>query len=245
MNYYKAIVAYDGTDYQGWQSQDHGNTIQDVLKKTFSNTFFQPVSITGASRTDAGVHALGQVIGLQTTLNLPSARLLKIWNDNLPKDILLQDLHISQNLFNPRVNVIEKIYQYDFSLKKLLPFDSRYCLFFNKEIDLDKLYRLPKVFIGTHDFRSFCTGDDLDCTTKTINDIAIYRLEDRIRIIFKGQSFLRYMIRRIVGAMLIVAASKKMDQVDLERALEEKNPQQSLLTAPPQGLTLVSIKYKE
>ena len=104
---------------------------------------------------------------------------------------------------------------------------------------------MPEVFIGTHDFRSFCTGDDLDCTTKTINDIAIYRLEDRIRIIFKGQSFLRYMIRRIVGAMLIVAASKNMDQVDLERALEEKNPHQSLLTAPPQGLTLVSIKYKE
>jgi len=245
MNYYKAIVAYDGTDYQGWQSQKHGKTIQDVLIKTFKNTFFQPILIAGASRTDARVHALGQVIGIQTPLELPSSRLMQIWNENLPNSILLKNLEQSQNIFNPRLNVVEKIYQYDFALEKLSPFDSRYCLFFNKKIDLEKLLRLPEVFIGTHDFRSFCTGDDFDSTVKTIDDITIYRLDDRIRIIFKGQSFLRYMIRRIVGAMLVVSASKNLDQADLKNALDQKDPQQSLFTAPPQGLTLISIKYKE
>jgi tRNA pseudouridine38-40 synthase len=223
----------------------HGNTVQDVLNKTFKNTFFQPISITGASRTDAGVHALCQVIGLQTPLDLSGAKLRQVWNDNLPKDILIKNLDRCSSVFNPRVNVLEKIYQYDFSLDKLPPFDARYCLFFNKKIDIEKLYRLPAVFIGQHDFRSFCTGDDADSTIKTIDDITIYRLDDRFRISFKGHSFLRYMIRRIVGGMLVVSASKKLDQIDLKKALEQKDPQQSLLTAPPQGLTLVNIKYNE
>ena len=245
MNYYKAIISYDGTDYQGWQSQKHGKTVQDVLTKTFKNTFFQPISISGASRTDAGVHAIGQVIGLQTPLDIPCSRLKKILNENLPASIIIKDLEHFQDVFNPRANVLEKIYQYDFSLEKLAPFEARYCLFFNKKIDIEKFYRLPEIFIGQHDFRSFCTGHDYDSTIKTIDDIIIYRLDDRFRIIFKGQSFLRYMIRRIVGAMLVVSASKKLDQIDLKKALDQKDPHQSLLTAPPQGLTLMNIKYRE
>jgi tRNA pseudouridine38-40 synthase len=245
MNYYKAIISYDGTDYHGWQSQKHGNTVQDVLTKTFKNTFFQPVLIAGASRTDAGVHAVGQVASLQTPLNIASDRLKQILNENLPASIIIKNLEKCPHVFNPRANVLEKIYQYDFSLEKTSPFEARYCLFFNKKIDLEKFYRLPEIFIGQHDFRSFCTGHDYDSTIKTIDDIKIYRLDDRFRIIFKGQSFLRYMIRRIVGGMLVVSASKNMDQIDLKKALEQKDPQQSLLTAPPQGLTLMNIKYRE
>ena len=245
MNYYKAIISYDGTDYQGWQSQMHGNTVQDVLTKTFKNTFFQPVLIAGASRTDAGVHAVGQVVSLQTPLNLASNRLEQILNENLPASIIIKNLEQCQDVFNPRANVLEKIYQYDFSLEKLTPFTARYCLFFNKKIDLEKFYSLPEIFIGQHDFRSFCTGNDHDSTIKTIDDIRIYRLDDRFRIIFKSQSFLRYMIRRIVGGMLIVSASKKLDKIDLQMALDQKDPHQSLLTAPPQGLTLINIKYRE
>ena len=92
MAYYKAIVSYDGTNYQGWQSQNHGNTIQDTIIRSYKNTFFSNITIAGASRTDSGVHALGQVIGIDISLDLAEEKLIKILNDNLPKDILIKNL---------------------------------------------------------------------------------------------------------------------------------------------------------
>ena len=110
--------------------------------------------------------------------------------------------------------------------------------------DLIKLKSLPDVFKGTHDFRSFCTGDDAESTIRTIDEIEIDYFEDRIRFIIKGQGFLRYMIRRLVGSMIIVAAYPALSRNNLIKALLEKNPQQSFLTAPACGLTLINIDYK-
>lgn len=244
MAYYKAIVSYDGTDYQGWQSQQHGNTVQDTLINSFKNTFFSQISLTGASRTDAGVHAWGQVIGITTELDIESQKLLKVWNDNLPKDILIRDLQKCKSVFNPRHDVLQKTYIYDFNLVKLSPFESRYSWYVGKDVDLDKLITLPETFLGTHDFRSFCTGDDQESTIKTIDSLEFVKLENKFRFIIKGHSFLRYMVRRIVGAMVIVAAYPKLSKADLIKALLEKNPQQHLLTAPACGLTLLNIDYK-
>ena len=244
MAYYKAIVSYDGTNYQGWQSQDHGNTIQDTIIRSYKNTFFSNITIAGASRTDSGVHALGQVIGIDISLDFAEEKLIKILNDNLPKDILIKKLQKCPELFNPRKNVLQKIYHYDISLIKCSPFASRYCWYSGKDLDLTKLKSLPDVFKGTHDFRSFCTGDDAESTIRTIDEIEIDYFEDRIRFIIKGQGFLRYMIRRLVGSMIIVAAYPALSRNNLIKALLEKNPQQSFLTAPACGLTLINIDYK-
>lgn len=244
MFYYKAIISYDGTNYHGWQSQPHKKTIQDTFIKYFKKTFGLDITITGASRTDAGVHALGQSIGIKTNLNLNAEKIKDVLNKSLPSDIKIESIQKTESMFNPRHNVSQKTYFYDFIIEKPSPVVSRYCWYVKKDLDLQKIKDALNLFVGKHDFRSFCTGDDHESTIKTIDSIELAMIDNRYRLIFKGQSFLRYMIRRIVGSLIVLGASKKILKKDLEKALREKNPKQNLLTAPPCGLTLVRINYE-
>jgi tRNA pseudouridine38-40 synthase len=245
MNYYKVIVSYDGTSYQGWQEQKHGVTVSGILKSVFKSIFKKDISIVAASRTDAGVHADFQVARIKTTLNISAEYLKKIWSRGLPEDISIKSLKKVTTDFHPQKNVKQKTYIYKIFLKKPSPFISRFGYFLDRELDVKKLKKAVNVFVGRHDFRSFCTGYDMSSTIRTIDSIKLRSVkeEDAIEIIVKGQSFLRYMIRRIVGACLQVSYKKDLTADDLIKALKEKNPLQKLPTAPAKGLILKKIQY--
>lgn len=242
---YQLIVAYDGTDYAGWQSQGTGDTVAEVLLHTFSAVFKSPVSLRGVSRTDAGVHALGQVVLVKTAVDLEPERLAFAWNNRLPNSIVILSAQKVAADFRLQANILEKTYQYHFFIKMPSPFVARYGWYVQKPVDLFKLQAALQLFVGTHDFRSYCTGDDWPDTVRTINSITLDYIEpeQKYRITIKGPRFLRYMIRRIVGACIQIASNPYQNIDILSKIMQQKNPEQNLLNAPARGLTLFNVQY--
>lgn len=249
MQKYKIVVAYDGTDYYGWQKQNderHLPTVCQALEDSFYAVFKQRVSIFGVSRTDAGVHAFGQVAQFCTDIQIDPQRMLAAWTNKLPSDISIRSLDPVERDFNLHHNIIHKIYQYHFFVARPLPIPQRFGLFYRFPVDIAKLQDALQVFVGTHDFRSYCTGDEREDTVRTIFSATVAEVEPGCyRIEFCGPKFLRYMIRRIVGACLYVASRPDVDVSYLRIVLDEKNPEQIVPNAPAKGLILQSILYKE
>lgn len=243
---YKIIIAYDGTNYQGWQTQTATcKTVAHVLQAAFETVFGRTIKLIGASRTDSGVHAMGQVAVFTTDFAITPELLMYAWNNELPADILIRALHEVPLDFNPRYPVTQKTYYYHFFITRPLPFAARYGYYFYRPIDMQKLKDALAIFAGTHDFRSFCSGYDMTDTVRTIDSIKLVYLRryNAYRIVVQGPGFLRYMIRRIVGACLEVASREKLSLDVLRTALEEKHPEQTLPNAPAHGLVLYKIDY--
>lgn len=245
MNRYKLVISYDGTDYHGWQSQPNRPSIMHALQKSFALVFKKKISLFGASRTDAGVHALGQVATIATDLTLDPSKLQSVWNNALPHDIVIRSV-VHDNAFNPFVHVDKKIYYYHLFLKRPLSFTHRFGTYFPRKLDIDKLRKSLQCFVGTHDFRSFATGNEREDTVRVLTEASIFRLNrfDCYRIHISGQRFLKYMVRRIVGACLKVA-STDLPVDSLRDALAQKNAQQQFPTAPAKGLMLYKVIYKK
>lgn len=244
---YRLIIAYDGTDYHGWQFQDEVPSVAGVLIDTFKRVFNRSITLQGASRTDAGVHAHGQTALCTTDLEVMPATLMHAWNNLLPSSILLRDVMYADEKFNLYTDVIQKTYWYHFFLERPLPMVARYGTYYRFPVDFDKLYKALQVFVGTHDFRSFCTGDEMgDDTIRTIDSIDIEYIQEweAYRIVVKGPKFLRYMIRRIVGAALESASNNNISIDFVKEILQAKNPAHSLPNAPARGLTLHQIDYQ-
>lgn len=246
MTSYKFIVAYNGTAYHGWQWQSNNITVVQILQDCFESVFKQKISISGASRTDAGVHALGQVATFSLAMQIAPETLKFAWNNALPADILIQDVSIAPENFNPRHKVLSKTYKYYFFTQRPLPLVQHCGWFFRRPIDLDLLEQALQIFVGEHDFRSFCTGYDMKSTIRTIHSIHLeYDANMSAHIIVvKGPGFLRYMIRRIVGACLTVASRDGLSCLDVQIALAKKDPEQTLPNSPAKGLLLYEIKYE-
>lgn len=242
---YKLTIAYDGTAYNGWQIQPDKITVAGTIQSTFKLVFDRDIKLMGASRTDAGVHALGQIAVFKTDLAITPSKLLQGLHGKLPADIMIRSLEPVSD-FNPRHCVRQKTYYYHFFTAQPLPFVARYGWFYRYPIDFEKLKQALQVFVGTHDFRSFCSGQK-DDTIRRIDSIDIEYLGrfKTHRIVVKGPGFLHHMIRRIVGAALEVAASPHLEVNYLEQVLAVKSPLQTLPNAPAQGLMLYKIYYHE
>jgi tRNA pseudouridine38-40 synthase len=247
MKTFKITLAYDGTQFVGWQEQPGLPTIEGLLKRRLKRLFKQEVPFTGASRTDGGVHALGQVARCQLALDLTADRFKIIVNRVLPPEIIIRSVEEVGSTFHPRMNVAEKTYYYHFFTQHSLPFLAPYGVF-QKHLNLDLLYRALQVFQGTHDFRSFCTGDQGRTTVRTISGLELhwYKRFGVYQIRITGHSFLRHMIRRIVGASFDVASSRvpPHDALhQLEEILAHKDPRHTYAVAPAKGLMLHRIRY--
>lgn len=247
MQTYKITIAYDGTAYFGWQMQPQQRTVQQTLQETYARIFAEQITLIGASRTDGGVHALGHVATFDTRRTVEPRKLIEAWNNMLPKDIMIRSIEAVPDSFHPQYCVSSKTYWYHFTLKRPLPFVQRYCWWVMTEPDLQVFEQALSIFKGTHDFRSFCTGDEQENTVRTIEDISLEYIPHLAlyRVSVKGPGFLRYMIRRIVGACMDVASRADLSVESLQRVLAEKNPRQALLNAPAQGLVLRKIVYKK
>lgn len=248
--YYKLVIAYEGTNFLGWQEQAKGRTVQGALRKTFKTVFNENCSIVGASRTDTGVHAEGQVARINTKLKIAPDKLLFAWGNALPTDLAIKSIQFLEDPsdFHPQHNIVEKTYRYHFYLGPSNPFLNRTALHWSWPVDIKKLKKCLKLFVGKKDFRSFCSSETQGSTVRTVNNIELQELEDKqklYRIEIKGKSFLHNMIRRIVGACLDVAHKEAVGLDRLQEALEQKDPNQTLPNAPAHGLTLHKIEYEE
>jgi tRNA pseudouridine38-40 synthase len=248
MQSYKLIISYDGTDYCGWQWQKNGVSINAVMRSTFARVFGQKDEaflLVGASRTDAGVHAEGQVLRLRTSLQLSSERLKKVWNDVLPPSIIIMDVKLIDDRFHPQHNVGYKIYEYLFFTERPSFRIQRFGWYLHKRVDLERVQEALKLFVGTHDFGSFCKNTEDRPTVLTVDSIVLVPCNETggLKIQVRGKSFLRHMIRRIVGASLWYGMYEDTPLSAITDALYHKKLTQTLPTAPAKGLCLKEIHY--
>src|SRR5947207_191941 len=195
---YKLIVAYDGSAYAGWQVQQGKPSIAETMNHTFKRVFKKDIKVLGASRTDAGVHALGQVVRVKTDLAISPEKLRWAWNNSLPEDIMIRSLEQEKDDFNPFCNVQQKVYYYHFFLERPSPFLQRYGYYHVYPTDINMLAKALQTFVGTHDFCSFRSSEDTRIDTiRTIDAIHLehFKRYNVYRITVKGQKFLRHMIR--------------------------------------------------
>jgi len=245
---YKMVIAYDGTNFCGWAPQPNQNSVSQFMQKKFQDIFGHAITITGASRTDAGVHALGQVACFQTDIAINTYGLRKAWNARLGDSVFIRSLELIPTPFNPRNNVSHKTYYYHFFLDRPLPFIAKYGLYHPKKLDLALLEQVLQLFVGTHNFSSFSTGAPIAgnpiCTISAIK-LHYFKRFGMYQISVTGNRFLRHMIRRLVGAALLAAKQGSPVTIDhVYDIFKAENASHCLPTAPAHGLLLYKIYYK-
>ena len=239
--------SYDGSNYHGYQCQKELDTIQERLEsaiKIVNNDIYRPVISTG--RTDKGVHAKEQYAHVDLDVTINEYQLKRALNSNLPDDIHIINTKIVSDKFHARYHVVEKEYKYLINLGEYDPITRDYIYQYNYKLDIDKMSDAIQYFIGTHDFRAFVTEnkDKLNCV-RTISKAEIKKEYDEVySIIFKGNGFLRYQVRNIVGILLKVGQGKKTPKEVLE-ILESKDRNKCGVTAPAVGLYLTKVKFDD
>ena len=255
MKNFKITVQYDGTKYNGWQKQGNtSNTIQGKLEATLSRFFNQTIEIHGSGRTDAGVHALGQVANFKIDTKLISKNTPIDASDikyNLlqyfPEDIRVLSLEEVDNRFHARLNAKEKTYRYTICLSQAAPvFNRKYCMLLPDEINIDLMKSASKKLLGTHDLLGFSDTKTKKSTVRTIYNITItesYVNTDRyIYIDYTGDGFLYHTIRLITGTLLSIGLNNS-DEGIIDEILSTKNRKQVPFMAPASGLSLVKVSY--
>ena len=241
----KLIVAYDGAQFAGWQSQSHGNTIQDHLERAFERVAGRATRIHGAGRTDAGVHALAQCAHIDVNKALAPARWMEALNALLPPAIRVLRCRYVSKKFNSRLSASGKMYRYRIWCAPVLPpFEYRRAWHIPHPIDLKILKKAGKHFVGTHDFAAFAAnrGKAEHSTIRTIYSVRVQQQGSCITIQFDGDGFLYKMVRLLVGA-LVKCALGKMRVEDLIARLDSARATPPRLAAPAEGLVLVRVRY--
>lgn len=237
--------SYDGTAYNGYQTQPGLTTIQECLENALTkinNGKKTPVTATG--RTDKGVHALCQYAHADIDVNITEKKLKRAMNSNLPDDIHVIETKIVEDDFHARYNVKTKEYQYIINVGEYNPLERNYVFQYNYQLNLEAMADAIKVFVGKHDFRAFVTDSkEKENCVRTIFYAAIEQKYDKIVITFKGDGFLRYQIRNMVG-ILIKVGENKLSTKDVEKILESKDRTTGGKTAPAEGLYLTNVEYK-
>lgn len=242
----KLTVAYDGTDYCGWQIQKNEITVEEVLNRALSRLTGEEITVVGASRTDAGVHARGNVAVFDTDTRIPAERIVYAVNALLPEDVVVVRSEEVPAGWHPRKCVSVKTYEYRILNKEFPdPVRRRDTYFVSFSLDIERMRRAAEYLKGEHDFKSFCSAQTaVETTVRTIYDLDIKKEGEIITIRVRGNGFLYNMVRIIAGTLAGVGRGY-FEPEDMERMLEAKDRTQAGVTAPPQGLTLVGIEYEK
>lgn len=238
------IVAYDGTNYCGWQVQPNGITVQEVLNKHLTELLGEKIETIGASRTDAGVHALGNVAVFDTETRIPGEKISYALNQRLPDDIRIQESREVPPDFHPRYQESEKTYVYRILNRRFqIPTSRLYSYFYHYELNTDLMQQAAEYLLGTHDFASFCGANaQVKTTVRTITGIRVERVGEEIQITVKGHGFLYNMVRILSGTLIEIGGGMYPPE-RMEAILEAKNRREAGPTAPAHGLTLVGIRF--
>lgn len=243
----RLYVAYDGTDYCGWQIQPNGITIEEVLNRRLKKLKGEDIHVIGASRTDSGVHALGNVAVFDTESPIPPERMAYALNQKLPPDIVIvRSEEVGQD-WHPRYQQkVTKTYEYHiFNAKVPNPLKRRYSTFVSFPLDVEKMRKGASWLVGEHDFVSFCNvRTNVEDTVRRIDEIQIRETGPDITIQVTGNGFLYNMVRIIAGTLIRVGRGFYTPE-KVKEILEAKERTQAGVTAPPEGLVLVGIEYGE
>lgn len=238
------IVAYDGTNYHGWQAQDNAVTIEGELNKALSSLLKTEVQVIGASRTDAGVHGRCNLAVFDTTMNIPADKYAYALNQILPEDIKIRKSIEVEADFHPRKRKISKTYRYAINSQEFPdPLKTRYAHFTYHRLDVDLMSQGAKYLLGEHDFTSFCSVNGTALSNvRTIDDISVSRDHEDIFIDVTGNGFLYNMVRIIAGTLMEVGKAKIKPE-EVEMILKACDRTKAGPTAPACGLTLIDIKF--
>lgn len=240
------IVAYDGTNYCGWQIQPNGNTIEGELNRALSELLGEKIVVSGASRTDAGVHSCGNVAVFDTTARMPAEKISYALNQRLPEDIVVQCSQTVPPDFHPRHVKSKKTYEYRILNREFRDPNRRLdSYFYYRHLDVHAMHEAAGYLVGEHDFKSFCSiHAQVETTVRRIYALTVDKKEDIITIRITGNGFLYNMVRIIAGTLIRVGTGEyKPEQIP--EILAAKNREMAGPTAPAHGLTMIGIEYED
>lgn len=242
----RLIISYDGTNYCGWQIQINGITVEEVINRELSSLLGEDVAVIGASRTDSGVHAVGNVAVFDTETKIPAEKISFALNQRLPDDIRIQKSEEVSEDFHPRYCDSTKTYEYKILNRKFPdPLNRLYTHFVYMPLDVQKMKEAAEYIVGEHDFASFCSsGSQVKTTTRTVYNLDITKDDDIIKIKISGNGFLYNMVRIIVGTLLKVGLGIYPPE-HVKEIIEAKDQYTAGPKAPAKGLTLVGIEYEK
>lgn len=252
---YKITVQYDGTRYRGWQSlKDRNDTIQGKIKEVLHKLSGEEIDVIGSGRTDAGVHAIGQVANfhMEELEGFTDEKLLDYMNHYLPMDIAITSLERVPERFHARHSARQKIYRYRIHTSKIKNvFERKYVYSFaNESLDIENMKKAAGLLMGTHDFKAFCSNKRMNkSTVRTIYDIDIKPIYsengesiDEIEIFYTGNGFMHNMVRILTGTLIDVGRGYKSYD-SMQEILEYRDRKMAGFTAPAEGLTLMEVIY--
>lgn len=241
----KLTIAYDGTNYCGWQVQPNGITVEEVVNKALKKLTGEDIQVIGASRTDSGVHALGNVAVFDTHTTIPPERISYALNQRLPEDIVIVKSEEVAEDFHPRYCDCSKTYEYHIlNMRIPIPTKRLKNYFVSYDLDVEKMRKAAGYLIGEHDFVSFCNvRTDVEDTVRTVTELEILKDGEEITIRISGNGFLYNMVRIIVGTLIRVGRGF-YEPEKVKEILEAKDRKAAGVTAPPHGLILAEIRYE-
>jgi tRNA pseudouridine38-40 synthase len=248
---FKLTIQYDGTDFHGWQMQDELRTVQGELTNALSLIEGSPVVVQGSGRTDAGVHAEGQVASVKLQKDITPEKLRAAINGNVGKDVRVMEVQAVDDDFHARYSALEKTYLYrTVNGPVISPFWLRYAHHEARALHLERMKGCAELFLGTHEWSAFSSAQsDSETKGRTITHLSVVERKDErarssmIEITISADGFLRYMVRSIAGTLLAVGRGE-MNAELIERAINEGDRSLAGATAPACGLTLVSVRYE-
>lgn len=240
----RMIVAYDGTNYHGWQIQDNGITIESELNRCLTELLKEPIQVMGASRTDSGVHALGNVAVFDTETRMPAGKIAYALNQRLPEDIRIQKSEEVPHDWHPRYCDSRKTYEYRIYRGEFpMPLKRLYSYFIYHPLDIGRMQEAAAYLEGEHDFKSFCqTGAQVQSTVRTVYTLWVEEQGTDVVIRVCGSGFLYNMVRIIVGTLLEVGQGKREPE-SMQEILASRDRSAAGPTAPAHGLTLVRYEF--
>ncbi|MCI5951282.1 MAG: tRNA pseudouridine(38-40) synthase TruA [Anaerostipes sp.] len=244
MKRFKLVVAYDGTHYCGWQSQPNGVTVEGVLNQKLRELLKEDIQVIGASRTDSGVHALGNVAVFDSETTIPGEKLSYALNQRLPKDIVVQHSCQVADDFHPRHCDSRKTYEYQiYNAQFENPLYSRYSHFVFIPLRIEAMQKAAEIIKGEHDFKSFCSSRGQQLTTvRTVYDLDVTKEGSMVKIRVSGSGFLYNMVRIIVGTLIKVGLGVYPPEY-VQEILDAKDRTKAGPKVPAKGLKLIGIEY--
>ena len=240
----KLTVAYDGTDYCGWQLQKNGITIEQRLNEAITQLTGEPVRVIGASRTDSGVHAMGNVAVFDTDTRIPPEKLAYALNGRLPEDVRIQSSEEVSLTFHPRKANCVKTYEYRIWNHRFEnPVKRLYSYFVFLPLDADKMREAAACLVGEHDFCSFASsGSQAEETVRRIYGLEVLKEECEILLRVRGDGFLYHMVRILTGTLVETGLGLR-DADSMEALLESRDRSLAGRLMPPEGLMLMNVEY--
>ena len=247
---FRLLVQYDGTDFHGWQIQSRLRTVQGELTRVLSLLDDHDVHVHGSGRTDAGVHAEGQVANVQLARDIAPDKLRNAINGNLTADVRVLSVDIVPDDFHARYSAKSKTYCYRLVHGQVRsPFWARYAYQESRPLDIERMRMVARMFVGEHDWTAFSAADsDSESRVRNVSQLEISsRYDERghcdlIELTVSANGFLRYMVRSIVGTLLAVGRGE-INESTVQRAIEEGKRSLAGATAPSHGLTLINVEY--